>query len=88
MTRCLSQAGVLIRDSRPIEHFFGVQHVLLAPLQEGVQPPYHRHRQNHVPILAANVQIPQHVIRDAPDEVGDPAELRLVHEWASAALLK
>jgi hypothetical protein len=66
--------GILIRDLRAVERVFHLEHGLLGRLEHGVEAPQDSHWQNHVAILSANVEIPEHVIGDAPDEVGDPVE--------------
>jgi hypothetical protein len=48
-----------------------------------VEPPQDGHRQDHVPVFAAHVEIAQHVIGDTPDKIRDPAEVTVAH----AALL-
>ena len=38
-----------------------------------------RHRKDHIAVLAANIQVAEHVVRNAPDEVSDPVQLSLFH---------
>ena len=79
LARCLPQGRVLVDDLGGIQGGLQVQHRLLGGLQHRIQPPQHRHRQDHVAVLAAHVQIPEHIVGNAPDEVGDPVELALFH---------
>ena len=44
-----------------------------------VEAAQHGHRQDHVAVLAADVEVAQHIVGDAPDEVGDPVQLTLFH---------
>ena len=56
-----------------------VEHGLLGRLQHGIEAAQHGHRQDDVAVLAADVEVAQHVVGDAPDEVGDPVQLRSFH---------
>src|SRR5690606_95737 len=47
-------------------------------LEDGVEAPKHGHRQDDVAVLATNVQVPQDIVRDAPDEASDPVQSWLV----------
>ena len=71
----LTQRLVLLDDSRFVETGPQIEHGLLARLEHRIEAPQHRHRQDHVAVLAADVEVAQHVVRDTPDEVGDPVEL-------------
>jgi hypothetical protein len=64
-----------VGDAVEVEQAVHVQHRLLGGFEHGIQPAQHGHRQDHVAILAAHVQIPQHVVGNAPDEVGDPGKV-------------
>ena len=57
----------------------GIADVLLGALEHCVEAAKHDHRQDDVAVLATDVQVPEHVVGDAPDEVGDPAELGALH---------
>jgi hypothetical protein len=75
----LTERLVLVRDVRPVERGLHVEHVLLGRLEDRVEPAQHRHRQDDVAVLAAHVEIAEHVVRDSPDEVGDPVKLGWFH---------
>ena len=64
---------------RLVERGLHVEHGLLGRLQHRVEAAQHGHRQDDVAVLAAHVEVAQHVVGDAPDEVGDPVELALFH---------
>ncbi len=76
----LAQRRVLMDDLRRVERGLHVEHGLLGRLEHRVEPAQDGHRQDDVAVLAADVEIPQHVVGDAPDEVRDPVELALFHE--------
>ena len=44
-----------------------------------VQAPEHGHGKYHVAVLAADVDIAEHVVRDTPDVVGDPVQVGSAH---------
>ena len=48
---------------------------LLGRLQHRVESTQHGHRQDDIAVLAAHVEVAQDVVGDAPDEVGDPADV-------------
>ncbi|EXI65746.1 MAG: hypothetical protein AW08_02958 [Candidatus Accumulibacter adjunctus] len=75
----LAQRLVLIGDRRPVERGLHVEHRLLGGFEDGVEPAKHRHRQDDVAVLAADVEVPQNVVGNAPDEVGNPVELLRFH---------
>lgn len=75
-----------MHDLGGIERRLQLQHRLLGGLQHRIQAAQDRHRQDHVAVFAAHIQIPEHVVGDAPDEVGDPGELALFHH--SSAVLR
>ena len=79
LARLLAQSRVLVGDLGRVEVLLHAQHLLLGAFQQGIQPPDHRHRQNHVPILAPDIHVAQHVVRDPPDEADDAVVLRVVH---------
>ena len=79
LARCGAQGVVLVGDLLAIEGGFHFQHGLLGRLQHGVETAQHRHGQDHVAVLAADIDVAQHVVRDVPDEVGNGVQLGLVH---------
>jgi hypothetical protein len=58
-----------------VEQAVHVQHRLLGGFEDGIQPAQYCHGQDHVAVLAAHIQVPQHVVGNAPDEVGDLGEV-------------
>jgi hypothetical protein len=48
--------------------------------QYGIEAAEDGHRQDHIAVFAPDEDIAQAVVRDVPDEAGDPVELGLVHE--------
>ncbi|MEM3453411.1 MAG: hypothetical protein QW835_07310 [Candidatus Hadarchaeum sp.] len=75
----LSQSSVLVDDPPFVERSFHVEHGLLGGLQYCIQSADHGHRENDVAILAAYIQVAQHIVDNAPDEIGDPGELAVFH---------
>ena len=59
-------------DLRLVERGFHVQDGLLGRLEDGVESTQNGHRQDHVAVLATDVEIPEDIVGDAPDEVSDP----------------
>jgi hypothetical protein len=79
LTGGLAQGLVLLDDTGTVERGPHVEDGLLGRLQHRVQAAQYGHGEDHVPVLAADVDVAEHVVGDAPDEVGDPVELRLFH---------
>jgi hypothetical protein len=75
----LPERLVLVDDLRLVEGYLQVQDGLFGRLQDRVEAPQDRHRQDDVAVLAPDVQIAEHIVRDPPDEIGDPGQRRLVH---------
>jgi hypothetical protein len=73
----LAQGLVLVGDLGFVQRGLHVEHGLLGRLEHGVESAQHGHGQDHVAVLAADVEIAQHIVGDAPDEVRDPVELAL-----------
>ncbi len=59
-----------LRPSLPLQHRF------LGRLEQRIEAANHRHRQDHVAVLAAHEDIAQDVVGDVPDEARDLAVLR------------
>ncbi len=74
------ERGFPADDTGLVEPPLPRQHLLLGRLQHGVQAADDGHRQDEVAVLAAHVHVAQYVVGDAPDEVGDPVELRSVQK--------
>ena len=51
----------------------------LLSFQNRVQPAQHRHRQDDVPVLAADVEVSEDVVGDPPDVVRDPVQVVVAH---------
>ena len=75
LSRGLPQGRVLLDDARLVEHCLHLEHVLLAVLQHRVQSAQHGHRQDDVAVLAADVEVAQDIVGDAPDVVRDPVQV-------------
>jgi hypothetical protein len=59
-------------DARRIERGLHVKHGLFGRLEDRVEAAENCHRQDDVAILAADVEVPENVVRNAPDEIRDP----------------
>ena len=75
LPRRLAQSRILLDHSGAVERGLHVEDRLLAGLQHRVEAAQHGHRQDHVPVLAAHVEVAQHIIGDAPDVVRDPVKV-------------
>ena len=75
----LAQGWSWLDDAGLVERGLHVEHGLLGRLEHRVEPPQHGHRQDHVAVLAAHIEVAEHVVRDAPDEVGDPVQVAVAH---------
>ena len=75
----LPERGVLVRDPGGVERGLHVEHGLLGGLEDRVEAAEHGHGEDHVAVLAADVDVAEDVVRDAPDVVGDPVEVRRGH---------
>ena len=64
-----------MNDFRFVQRGLHVEDGLLRRLEHGVEATEHRHRQDHVAVFAADVEIAENVVGDAPNEVSDPVEL-------------
>lgn len=69
----------LVRNLRLVEGRLHVEDCLFRRLQDGVEAPKDRHWKDDVAVLPANVQVSEDIVCNAPDEIGDPAELTLFH---------
>ena len=75
----LAQSGILLDDAGGIERSLHFENGRLAIFEHGIETAQHCHRQDHVAVLAAHVKVAQHIVRDAPDVVRDPAEAAVAH---------
>jgi hypothetical protein len=81
LARCLSQRRVLIGNPGLVEIVFHRQNGLLGRFEHRIEAAQNRHRQDHVAIFAAHVEIAKGIIGDAPDEVRDPVQVSIVHAF-------
>ena len=75
LPRRLPQGRLLLDAAGLVEHGLHLEHGLLAVLQHRVQPAQHGHRQDNVAVLAADVEVAEDVVGDAPDIVRDPVQV-------------
>ena len=71
----LAQGRILLDHAGAVERGLHVEDRLLAALQHRVEPAQHGHRQDHVPVLAAHIEVAQDVVGDAPNVVRDPIQV-------------
>ena len=74
----LAQGRVLFHHAGGVEGGLHGKDGLLAVFQHRIEAAQHRHRQDDVTVLAAHVEVAQHVVGDAPDVVGDPVQVAVV----------
>ena len=79
LSRRLPQGRVLLDDAGLIEHRLHLEHVPLTVLEHRVEPAQHRHRQDDVAVLAADVEVAEDVVGDPPDVVRDPVQVAVTH---------
>ena len=79
LSRRLPEGRVLLDDAGLVEHRLHLEHVRLAVHQHRVQPAQHRHRQDDVPVLAADVEVSEDVVGDPPDVGRDPVQVAVTH---------
>ena len=75
----LPERHVLVRDAGLVEPGLHIDDRLLCWLQHRIQPTKNHHRQDHVSILAPDVQIAKHIVGDAPDKVRNPIQIAVAH---------
>jgi hypothetical protein len=75
----LPKCCIRVCDPRLIECRLHLDDRGLFRLQYRVEPAQNGHRQDHIPVLAADVEIAQHIVGDAPDKIRDPAEVTVAH---------
>ena len=74
-TQCLR----LIGNPRSIQFGFHVHNLLFRILQNSIQTANHRHRQNHITILATHIHIAQTVISNAPNKAHNLVVNLIIH---------
>ena len=75
LARRIPQRFFLLDDPLLVEPGLHAQDSLLRGFQHRVEAAQHGHGQDDVAVLAADVDVAEHVVRDAPDVVGDPVEV-------------
>ena len=75
LTGCVAQRLVLGDDAGSVQRRLHVEDGLLGLFQHGIEPAQHRHREDDVAVLAADVEVAQHVVGDPPDVVRDPPDI-------------
>ena len=70
----LPERSLLLDDAQLVEPSLHVEDGLLGGLEHRVEAPQDGHGQDDVAVLAADVDIAEDIVRDAPDVVGDPVE--------------
>ena len=84
-----TQRSVLADYSHVVQVVFHPQDRILRRLQDGIEAADDGHRQDDIPVLAAHVDISQHVVCYAPYEAADVegghASLRVTDPGAIAA---
>ena len=60
-----------------------IDHLLLGRLQQRIEPPDHCHRQDDIAIFPSDVDIPQNVVGDPPNEADNLPVLTLIHSPTS-----
>ena len=73
----LSQGRVLFNDAGGVESVLHAKDGLLAVFQHCIEAAQHGHRQDDVAVLAAHVEVAQHVVSDAPDVVRNPTQITI-----------
>ena len=71
---------MFVGDARVIELLIELEDGFLGGLQHRIQPADDGHGQDHIPVLAPDVHVPEHVIGNVPDESGNPVKVSVGHE--------
>jgi hypothetical protein len=69
----------LVDDSRRVECPLGFDDSALGRLQDAVEAAQDGEREDHVAVLAANVEVAQNVVGNRPDQGDDSTVARAVH---------
>lgn len=75
----LAKRGILVDNAGGVERVLHPEHVAFGGFEHGVEAAEDRHGQDDVAVLAANVEVAEHVVGDAPDEVRDPGDVTVGH---------
>lgn len=70
---------MLVGDLGCVEMLLHAQHSFFCWLKQSIQTANDRHRQDYIAVLAAHIDIAQHVIGDAPDEIHNGGVGCVVH---------
>ena len=71
----LAERFLLLDDPLLVEPGLHVEDGLLSGFEDCVEAPQDGHGEDDVAVLAADVDIAEDIVRDAPDVVGDPVEV-------------
>jgi hypothetical protein len=85
LARSLPKSLVLIGDLGLVERRPHIEHSLLGRLEHGVEAAQDGHGQDHVTVLATDVEIAEDVVRNPPDEIRDPVEVAVAHRLSQAS---
>ena len=66
LPRRLAQGRILLDHADAVERSLHVEDRLLAALQHRVETAQHGHRQDHVAVIGAHVEVAQHIVGDSP----------------------
>ena len=55
-----------------------LEHVVLSGGEHSIKTLQDYHRQDHVAVLAAHIEVAEHVVGDSPEEVCDPVDVLVV----------
>src|SRR5690606_12386336 len=70
-SRRLAKSRVLVGNSCLVQLRLHGEDRILGRFKHGVEPTNDSHRQDDVPVFAANIDIAQNIIGDVPDKVAD-----------------
>ena len=70
-TGCLTESSVLVCHARAVQLSLHTENRVLRRLQDGIQAADDGHGQNDVAVLAPDIDIAQHIVRDAPYEAAN-----------------
>lgn len=74
----LPQERVAVGNPGLVEAFFRPEDRPLGRFQHRIQPAEHRHREDHIAVFAADVEIAEHIVGNAPDKVCKPVEVAII----------
>ena len=71
----VAERGLLVDDPDGVERLLHVEDGLLGGFEDRVETAEDGHGEDDVAVLAADVDVAEDIVRDAPDVVGDPVEV-------------